>query len=82
MLNINLETIGEKRMLQLNKLEEFRKDAYESSIIYKENTKAWHVNTLVKNEFKLRKQVLLFNSRLKLFLRKPKSRWFRRFVII
>ena len=35
MLNMNLETTGEKRMLQLNELEEFRQDAYESLRIYK-----------------------------------------------
>ena len=35
-LNMNLETVGEKRMLQLNEIEEFRKNSYESSRIYKE----------------------------------------------
>ena len=39
MLNMNLETTREKRMLQLNELEEFRQDAYKSSRIYKEKTK-------------------------------------------
>ena len=38
--NINLEVAGEKRMVQLNELKEFRQDAYESSRIYKEKTKA------------------------------------------
>ena len=40
MLNMNLEVAGEKRMLQLNELEEFWQDAYESSRIYIEKTKA------------------------------------------
>ena len=30
----------EKRILQLNKLEEFRNEAYENAKIYKEKTKA------------------------------------------
>ena len=51
-LNMNLETDGEKRMLQLNELEEFQQDGYESSRIYKEKTKVWHDKHLVKNEFK------------------------------
>ena len=40
MVNINLEVAGEKRMVKLNELKEFRQDAYESSRIYKEKTKA------------------------------------------
>ena len=68
-------------MLQLNELEEFRHDTYDSSRIYKEKTKVWHSIHLVKNEFKLGQQVLLFNSRLKLFTRKIKSRWFEPFMI-
>ena len=39
-VNINLEVAGEKRIVQLNELKEFRQDAYESSRIYKEKTEA------------------------------------------
>ena len=81
MLNMNLEIAGKKRMLQLNRLEEFHHNAYESSRIYKEKTKVWHDKHLVKTEFKPRQQVLLFNSRLKLFSGKLKSRWSGPFVI-
>ena len=81
MLNMNLEIAGKKMMLQLNELEEFRQNAYESSRIYKEKTKAWHDRHLMKTGFKLGQQVLLFNSRLKLFPGKLKSRWSRPFVI-
>ena len=35
---MNLEITGKKRMFQLNKLEEFRQNSYESSRIYKEKT--------------------------------------------
>ena len=37
-------------MLQLNELDELRQNAYDSSRIYKENTKAWHDKHLVHNE--------------------------------
>ena len=40
MLNMNLEIAGKKRVLQLNELEEFHHNAYESSRIYKEKTEA------------------------------------------
>ena len=81
MLNMNLEMARKKRMLQLNELDELRYNAYDSSRIYKKKTNAWHDNHLVHNEFKLGQQVLLFNSRLKLFLRKLRSRWSRPFEI-
>jgi len=40
--NFGLKSVGEKRLLQLNKLEEIRFDAYESSKLYKERVKRWH----------------------------------------
>ena len=68
-------------MLQLNELDELRHNAYDSSRIYMEKTKAWHDKHLVHNEFNLGQQVLLFNSRLKWFLGKLRSRWSEPFVI-
>ena len=81
MLNMDLEMVRKKRMLQLNDLDELRQNAYDSSRIYKEKTKAWHDKHLIHNELKPRQQVLLFNSRLKLFLGKLRSRWSGLFVI-
>ena len=65
----------------MNELDELRQNVYENSRIYKEKTKVWHDKHLVHNEFKPGKQVLLFNSRLKSFLGKLRSRWFGPFVI-
>ena len=68
-------------MLQLSELDEFRNEAYEKALIYKERTKAWHDKHIARKEFKAGKQVLLFNSQLKLFLGKLKSRWSRPFTV-
>ncbi|KAM6569774.1 hypothetical protein CsatB_017759 [Cannabis sativa] len=38
-LNMELAAAGKKRLLQLNELEEFRNEAYENAMIYKERTK-------------------------------------------
>lgn len=38
-LNFNLHAAGEKRLLQLNKMDEFRLQAYENSKLYKEKIK-------------------------------------------
>ena len=40
MLNMDSKAVGKARLLQLNEREEFLKNAYESSKIYKEKTKA------------------------------------------
>ena len=68
-------------MLRLNELDELRQNAYDGSRIYNKKTKAWHDKHLLHNELKSGQQVLLFNSRLKLFPGKLKSRWSRLFLI-
>ena len=44
---------GEKRLLQLSDLEEFRNEAYETTRVYKEKTKDWHDEHIVRKEFEL-----------------------------
>ena len=41
-LNLSYTAEGEKRILDINELEELRLDAYENARIYKERTKKWH----------------------------------------
>ena len=48
LLNIDSKVAGEKRMLQLSELDEFRNEAYENARIYREKTKAWHDKHIVK----------------------------------
>ena len=62
-------------------LEEMRLTAYESSRLYKERVKTYHDKNLLKKNFQPGQQVLLFNSRLKLFPGKLKSKWSRPFTI-
>ncbi|XP_073153607.1 uncharacterized protein [Henckelia pumila] len=73
---------GEHRKLQLQELEEIRNDAYDSSKIYKKNTKALHDKMISKREFKVGQKVLLYHSRLWLFPGKLRSKWIGLFVII
>ena len=56
-------------------MDEFRNDAYENAKIYKEWTKKWYDKQILRREFAPRQQVLLFNSQLKLFPGKLRSRW-------
>ena len=65
----------------MNELEELREMAYENSKIYKERTKKWHDAKVNTKSFQKGDQVLLFNSRLRLFLGKLKSKWSGPFVV-
>nr|XP_025608097.1 uncharacterized protein LOC112701571 [Arachis hypogaea] len=75
LLNLDVQAAGEKRLLQLNELEEFRLEVYESAKIYKERAKRWHDKKISPRRFELGQKVLLFNSRLKIFPGKLRSRW-------
>nr|GFA92161.1 reverse transcriptase domain-containing protein [Tanacetum cinerariifolium] len=65
--NFDLKTAGDHRKLQLNELSELRDQAYENSLIYKEWTKKLHDDKIKNRIFNVGDQVLLFNSRLKIF---------------
>jgi len=74
-LYFDLKATGEQRFLQLSELDKLRLEAYESSHLYKERTKKWHDKYIMKKRFKKGDMVLLFNSKLRLFPGKLKSRW-------
>ena len=80
-LNFDETASREQRRLQLLELEEMRLTAYESSKLYKERVKKYHDKKLLKKDFQPGQQVLLSNSRLKLFLGKLKSKWSGPFTI-
>jgi hypothetical protein len=62
--------------MQLSELEEWREKAYHSAKIYNERTKRWHDKRIIKKEFNPGDQVLLFNSRVRLFGHgKLRSKW-------
>ena len=80
-LNFDLKSAGSKRLDQLHHLEEMRLQAYESSKIYKEKAKKYHDSKIKVKEFYKDQKVLLFNSRLKIFSRKFKTKWSGPFVV-
>ncbi|GKC94560.1 reverse transcriptase domain-containing protein, partial [Tanacetum coccineum] len=76
-----VEIMGDHYKVQLNELNELRDHAYENSLIYKEKTKRIHDSKIKNRVFNIGDQVLLFNSRLKMFSGKLKSRWSGPFTI-
>lgn len=81
-LNFDEQAAGEKRLLQLNEMDELRFNAYENVKLYKEKVKAWNDKKILTKTFEPGQQVLLFNSRLRLFPGKLKSRWSGPFTIV
>ncbi|GJV37811.1 reverse transcriptase domain-containing protein [Tanacetum coccineum] len=79
--NFDLKTAGDHRKLQLNELNELHDQAYENSLIYKERTKKLHDSKIKNRIFNVGDRVLLFNSRLKIFSGKLKTRWSGPFTI-
>nr|GEY53811.1 reverse transcriptase domain-containing protein [Tanacetum cinerariifolium] len=72
--NFDLAIAGDHRKVQLNELNELRDHAYENSLIYKENMKRIHDSKIKNRVFNVGDRVLLFNSRLKIFSDKLKTR--------
>ncbi|GJZ19068.1 reverse transcriptase domain-containing protein [Tanacetum coccineum] len=65
-----------KKLNDLNELAELRDGAYEDTRIYKERTKKWHDSRLRGDkDFKACDKVLLYNSHLKMYPVKLKSKW-------
>ena len=81
-LNLDFKAVKEERLLHLNELEELRNEAYDNARIYKDKTKKWHDQKILRREFKTGDQVLLFNSRLKFFLGKLKSKWSAPYTVV
>nr|GEY17171.1 reverse transcriptase domain-containing protein [Tanacetum cinerariifolium] len=79
--NFDLKTVGDHRKLQLNELSELRDQAYENYVIYKERTEKLHDSKIKNRIFNVDDQVLIFNSRLKIFSGKLKTCWSGPFTI-
>ncbi|KAL7588170.1 hypothetical protein Lser_V15G39245 [Lactuca serriola] len=72
-LNMKMDEAGVQRKLEIQELEEIRNEAFESSHIYKDKTKAFHDKYLSRKTFEIGQKVLLYDSRLKWFSVEIKS---------
>ena len=80
-LNMDMNRAGLKITLEIDELEELRNDAYFNSKIAKDRQKKWHDQLITRKAFNKGDQVLLYDSKLHLFLGKLKSRWTGPFII-
>ncbi|XP_070040202.1 uncharacterized protein [Nicotiana tomentosiformis] len=81
-LNLDWDATANLWVAHLNKLDEFRYHVYASLSLYKEKMKYLHDKYIRNREFKVGNLVLLFNSRLKMFPEKLKSKWGGPFEIV
>nr|GEY67069.1 reverse transcriptase domain-containing protein [Tanacetum cinerariifolium]GEY71369.1 reverse transcriptase domain-containing protein [Tanacetum cinerariifolium] len=77
----DLKSAGDHRKVQMNELNELQDQAYENYLIYKEKMKKIHDSKIKNRVFNISDRVLLFNSRLKIFSGKLKTRWTGPFTI-
>ena len=80
-LNLDPSLSGQERLMKLNEIDEFRYLAYENAKSYKERTKRWHDARIKVKDFQPGQKVLCYNSRMKLFPGKLRSRWSGPYVI-
>ncbi|KAK1664081.1 hypothetical protein QYE76_052240 [Lolium multiflorum] len=80
-LNKDPKLAGNKRLLQLSSLDEWRSEAYENAKLFKEKVKKWHDRRIIKREFNVGDKVLLYRSRLRFFAGKLLSKWEGPYVV-
>nr|XP_009782248.1 PREDICTED: uncharacterized protein LOC104231025 [Nicotiana sylvestris] len=81
-LNQDIEVARTNRVTELHELDEFRFLAFERTGLYKERMKRLHDKNIVERNFNPRDMVLLYKSRLRIFLGKLKSRWSGPFQVV
>ncbi|XP_039827305.1 uncharacterized protein LOC120689020 [Panicum virgatum] len=81
--NMDLQSAGIKRQIQLAELDEWRQKVFHSSKLYKEHTKRSHDKRIKIKQFRAGDKVLLFNSRIRLFGHgKLRSKWEGPYIVL
>ena len=78
-LGLDLSEAQQQRLLQLNELDEFRRDVVQQNILIQQQRKRWHDKSIQKKQFQLGDWVLLYDSRFKIFKGKFHTRWMGRY---
>ncbi|XP_016694462.1 uncharacterized protein [Gossypium hirsutum] len=78
---MEMEIAGRTRKLDIQELEKIRNDAYENARVYKEKTKTFQDKLITRKKFSIGQNVLLYDSTLKIFAGKLRSKWIAPFTI-
>ncbi|KAK4707212.1 hypothetical protein R3W88_033227 [Solanum pinnatisectum] len=80
-MNLSWSETANLRLDQISEMDEFHLIAYERSALYKEGMKLYHDKNIEKRTFIPGDLLLLFNSRLRVFSGKLRSKWSRPFKV-
>jgi Integrase core domain len=80
-LNFDLDAAGDKRLLDIDELDEIRLSAYDLAKDYKLRTKKYHDSHVVPKSFEVGQKVLCYQSRLHLHPGKLNTRWAGPFIV-
>ncbi|XP_076933079.1 uncharacterized protein LOC143598855 [Bidens hawaiensis] len=81
-VNTSYDDAGKARKLALCEIEELRDEAYECASAYKAKMKKVHDAKIRLKSFEIGQKVWLYNTRMKLFPSKSKSKWTGPFLIV
>ncbi|KAK5825023.1 hypothetical protein PVK06_019825 [Gossypium arboreum] len=79
--NMEMESAGKSWKLDIQELEEIRNNAYENAQVYKKKTKAFHDKFITRKQFSIGQKIFLYDSTLKIFVGKLRSKWIGLFII-
>ena len=74
-LKADAKLAGEKRLMNLTSLDEWRSEAYENAKLFKEKVKKWHDKRILKREFNVGDKILLYKSHFRFSPGKLLSKW-------
>ncbi|XP_057785197.1 uncharacterized protein LOC131002745 [Salvia miltiorrhiza] len=66
---------GQSRKLEIQELEEIRREAYDNAVLYKERMKKSHDALITNKQFSYGQKVLLYKTRFKFALGKLSTKW-------
>jgi len=81
-LGLDLSKAQQQSFLQLNELDELRRDVVQHNILIQWQRKRWHDKSIQKKKFQPGDWVLLYDSRSKIFKGKFHKRWMGPYEVI
>ena len=81
-LRMDLEEAQKQRILQINELDEIRRNALQRTMLIQNQRNKWHDKFIKQNQFNTRDWALLFDSRYKNFEGKSTTRWMGPYEVV
>ncbi|XP_057786362.1 uncharacterized protein LOC131003827 [Salvia miltiorrhiza] len=80
-VNYDWDKAEQARKLEIQELEEIRREAYDNAVLYKERMKKSHDALITNKQFSFGQEVLLYQTRFKFAQGKLSTKWTGPFVV-